>query len=493
MQIFEKTSYSEYINEEEKILSFLNKIIELNGNESFILIQLFNFSKKNRNQLYKQLKNQNQKQNIEMNCIEKNLIDSIIDIEEEKIKMNEYYECKFANLYKNVENKIDEISTKFINEMNEQKRYHNKQVNYLKRIIIDINNFYSDPDYEKFNKLQAGSQHMIISNIYNKKENQKQEIQNIYNLVNYLWKSQQNSKNPFDNNQLIYIQTSNNNQQFSLNKKIKKIIIPIAMIKILISNSSIYETKFINFINKFENIYVDIQYPSNEYQQIIDTIIQIKKSNEFKLQTEIRIISINEQENPIQHNEYIDSIIIEKPNEIIPCKYFETCTSLKKVLIPKSVIIIEKYSFKGCTSLTNITIPKSVTKIGNYSFSGCTNLTNVTIPESVTNIGDYLFSGCTNLIDIIIPKSVVTIGDYSFSGCTSLTNITIPKSVVTIGNYSFSGCTALTNLVIPFTTESVGEYCFEGCFGLKKVIIDLYHTIIENNTFKDIQLKEIIT
>ena len=126
-------------------------------------------------------------------------------------------------------------------------------------------------------------------------------------------KLKRNSKYQFDNNQLIYIHAKDNKQKLFSNDEIEKIIIPSSVIKELISTFPIHDRKFIDLINQFDEIYTDIEYPSSEYHEIIDFIIQMKKSNEIRLNLEIIIYKIDGKEKQFYHNKYVDSIIIKCP------------------------------------------------------------------------------------------------------------------------------------------------------------------------------------
>ena len=110
-------------------------------------------------------------------------------------------------------------------------------------------------------------------------------------------KVKRNSKYQFNNNQFIYIQTKDNKQKLFSNDEIEKIIIPSSEIKVLISTFSIYDRKFIDLINQFDEIYTDIEYPSNE----------------IRLNLEIIIYKIDGKEKQFYHNKYVDSIIIKCP------------------------------------------------------------------------------------------------------------------------------------------------------------------------------------
>ena len=66
--------------------------------------------------------------------------------------------------------------------------------------------------------------------------------------------------------------------------------------------------------------------------------------------------------------------------------------TLKEVVIPakvdgRSVISIENCAFDGETSIRKVVIPSSVVALGNHAFRNCTNLSEVEGGESLDNIG----------------------------------------------------------------------------------------------------------
>ena len=195
------------------------------------------------------------------------------------------------------------------------------------------------------------------------------------------------------------------------------------------------------------------------------------------------------------------------PNSVmsIDMEAFYECESLTSVTIPNSVTSIESSAFSGCTSLksinvantntaycsvngvlfnkdkieliiypegkteTSYTIPNSVVSIGDRAFLYCTNLKSVAIPNSVTSIGDSAFSSCTNLKSVAIPNSVTSIGDSAFSNCISLKSVAIPNSVTSIGHSAFCNCTSLKSVAIPDSVKSIGKYAFYDCISMTDV------------------------
>ncbi len=162
---------------------------------------------------------------------------------------------------------------------------------------------------------------------------------------------------------------------------------------------------------------------------------------------------------------------IKKGTRVIAGRTFDSCTYLKGITIPDSIISIGDFAFSGCTGLTSINIPNSVTSIGDSAFYGCTGLININIPDGVTDIEHAAFSGCTGLTSINIPNSVTSIGSAAFDSCTGLTSIEIPNSVIGIGSDAFYGCTGLTSIIIPNSVTRISNYAFQGCTGLTRINI----------------------
>ena len=57
-------------------------------------------------------------------------------------------------------------------------------------------------------------------------------------------------------------------------------------------------------------------------------------------------------------------------------------------------------TFTGNTNITTVNIPVNITTISNESFKNCSSLSEINIPASVTNIGSEVFNGCSLLTTI---------------------------------------------------------------------------------------------
>ena len=87
------------------------------------------------------------------------------------------------------------------------------------------------------------------------------------------------------------------------------------------------------------------------------------------------------------------------PNDNIITGVFASCTSLKTVTLPSTVIEIGSYAFYECDSLEEINLGNctELTSIGDGAFDHCESLKTVTLPSSVTTIDKWAFGNCTSL------------------------------------------------------------------------------------------------
>ena len=171
---------------------------------------------------------------------------------------------------------------------------------------------------------------------------------------------------------------------------------------------------------------------------------------------------------------------------------FAACKALEEITIPASVEEIKNYAFwncsalttvnfeegsklesitgfNSCTSLKNITLPESLISIS--GFQDCKSLEHINIPSNVTYIGETAFSGCSALKEINLPNSVTSINYRSFDSCTSLTTVTIP-SLITYIPAAFINCSSLKEVIIPSSVESITSDAFYGCSALTDIYIN---------------------
>ena len=251
----------------------------------------------------------------------------------------------------------------------------------------------------------------------------------------------------------------------------------------LYQNNSLNSPEFIDYLNTFQDVSIELKYPSEFFEKAYEIIASIKKRQIAKTKITIFITGVDQTDETFKNNQVIDSAKIDFYVQQIKVNSFTNCISLTSVSIPSSVTAISDESFMGCKSLTDVIIPSSVNSIGESSFSKCSSLVSITIPSSVTFIGKNAFSECSSLIHLIIPISVSEIRDSVFSGCTSLLLIILPNSVTYIGNNAFAGCSSLGQITIPYSVTKIGSGAFLGCASIMQITIPSTVTSIEDQTF----------
>ena len=180
---------------------------------------------------------------------------------------------------------------------------------------------------------------------------------------------------------------------------------------------------------------------------------------------------------------------------------FYYCTSLKSIVLPKSVKSIDESAFCGCSSLKTIRLPENVEIVGNDAFNDCSNaefifesnklislgvrafygcerITQLSFPTTLNSIGNGCFTSCSNLQSVYLPEGLESLGNDAFKWCYKLSDINIPVSISKIGNSVFYYCTSLKNISIPDSVTEIGDGVFS-CSGITELLLpDNYHGII---------------
>lgn len=196
---------------------------------------------------------------------------------------------------------------------------------------------------------------------------------------------------------------------------------------------------------------------------------------------------------------------------------FESCTSLKKIVLPSSLIEVGICAFRNCSKLYDVQFSNNTQEIKSYAFQNCA-ITQIELPSSLISIGTSAFQGSplssinfpSNLktiareafrgcmfSEIIIPNSVTTIGQDGFADCKSLKKVKIEDAAIRMTG-AFGGCNALTDVdlgknVVELITGFQDYACFQGCSSLEKIILPNSLKTLPENTFNGCtNLKEII-
>lgn len=171
-------------------------------------------------------------------------------------------------------------------------------------------------------------------------------------------------------------------------------------------------------------------------------------------------------------------VVLPEGLEAIPSDAFSSSSVLETVVIPETVKTIGSSAFKNCKAL-EIALPSGITTIGNSAFQGCTKLTEFTLPSSLTAIPTSLFSGCTGLVTVRISDNTTRINSSAFNGCTKLANVVyadgqtgfnLPTTLTVIDSNAFYGCSAVTEVELPSSITTLGGTAFASS-GVKTLIL----------------------
>ena len=147
--------------------------------------------------------------------------------------------------------------------------------------------------------------------------------------------------------------------------------------------------------------------------------------------------------------------------------------TLKKVIIPESVVVIKESAFHECVALKSVNLPKNLQQLGEAAFAECESLKNIKIPETLEVLSMDCFS-YTGLKEILIPKNICKIEEGVFCGCKSLKNVTFERKskLEFIGSQAFAACCGLASIKFPASIELLETEAFRFCDKLKKVTFE---------------------
>ena len=370
----------------------------------------------------------------------------------------------------------NDLSKKVIQNIRQQLVHQEKTFKSIIQSIITI---------DGFNNITLESQQLIISEIMQDSPNDP-FLSKINNFLIYLlnFDRSSNTSNGFN---FVSIPTNTVEERLLSIKdgirNLNRIHVLSNATELLYQNKSLNSQEFINLLNTFQDISIELSYPSEYFEPVYDIVTSLKKRQLPKIKTTILISGIIQTDETFKNNQNINSVKIDFYVQQIGPRSFHKCSSLTSVNIPSSIISIGEESFKECTSLADISIPSSVNSLCDSSFANCSSIRSITIPSSITSIGKQTFSDCASLIQIALPISVTKIPDSCFAGCSSLTQIIIPNSVTFIGCHAFSGCASLAQITIPYSVTYIGNSAFLNCTSLMQITIPSSIKSIEDSTF----------
>ena len=191
-----------------------------------------------------------------------------------------------------------------------------------------------------------------------------------------------------------------------------------------------------------------------------------------------------------------DGCEIKPGTLVIASRAFQSCSKLRNIKIPASIIYIGDSAFDNCLDLLTAELGVNVHSIESNPFTKCYSLMNIIVPEendTYKAIDGSLYThdaktlicyapGRTN-INVTIPDGVLHIADNAFSCCDSLPGVSIPDSVKTIGEGAFCLCSQLNSIDIGSSVTEIGSDAFYLCEGLERVVMGSSVISIGENAF----------
>lgn len=140
------------------------------------------------------------------------------------------------------------------------------------------------------------------------------------------------------------------------------------------------------------------------------------------------------------HNEWknysVYTLVIGKGITKIGKKYFDDCTTLRKLIYEDgTTTAIPAYA----TRVTTVELPNTVTHIAESAFDSYNVLRTINLPEGLQSIGEYAFWK-TSELDVILPNTLKTIEGRAFYTNKGIKTLTIPASVTYIDEAAFMNC-----------------------------------------------------
>lgn len=163
---------------------------------------------------------------------------------------------------------------------------------------------------------------------------------------------------------------------------------------------------------------------------------------------------------------------------------FEGCKSLISLEIPEGITTLPKAFAQGCSSLKNVVLPKTLKTIENRALCKCESLTSLEIPEGITDLPSYFVAGCSSLKNVVLPKSLNYVGWGAFQECSSLERIYLPNTLENIQTNAFASCTSLKYFRLPEGIKNLGDGIIANT-SLEELHIPFFPSIMGNHVFAD--------
>ena len=184
------------------------------------------------------------------------------------------------------------------------------------------------------------------------------------------------------------------------------------------------------------------------------------------------------------------TVIIPKGVKTIGREAFASCSSIRFVAFPDSLVKIDYYAFWGCINLENVYSNLKLRFVMDNAFEWCTSLTNIQF-TAVEEIGYDAFRFCTRLRSIRVESNCKVVYSGAFKGCNNLESAYFPDSLEYIGNEAFLDCVNLQAIHISENCTIIGEKAFCNCESLNEIVLSTRMKRINDSAFKNSGLQSV--
>ena len=202
----------------------------------------------------------------------------------------------------------------------------------------------------------------------------------------------------------------------------------------------------------------------------------------------------------LYNHDTIRTVILPATTKIIHKYAFESCDSLKSVVLPEGLTTIEERAFYSCQRLQDIPFPSTLKSIGESAFLENRSLTKVLLPEGFESLGVKAFCSCSSLREINIPSTLSFIPKQAFYNVCSLESLTLPEGVTEVGWEAFynafwynkqrSGHKQI-HLTMPSTLKHIDDYAFKGNPNIVELTLNEGLEAMDYECFYDAGIKEV--
>lgn len=172
-------------------------------------------------------------------------------------------------------------------------------------------------------------------------------------------------------------------------------------------------------------------------------------------------------------NCFLEEIILPKKLKRIGYGAFEY-SSIKRIVIPKTVCVIDHYAFNNCYNLSEVIIEGDLDYLGSHAFTYCTNLKRITF-NTINCVGTQAspIHDCDNLEEIVFNDKTEFPGSSSENqniptkglnnvfvcNCPNLQKITFKKECIVSPKYKiYENCPKIKSTTYKATQNKPTEY-----------------------------------